>query len=301
MHRLLLLFTFLTIHFLSFSQYSWDYGAGLGASNYLGEMGGNAGSAKGFLSDLKLSQTRFSGNAFLRYKIFQWLAVKGSVSYVRIAGADSLSANYGRIGRNLSFRNDIIEAALNAQLFFFDIPDLGGSYRYRNDFRAYMFAGVAEYYSDPKANYNGQWIALRPLKTEGVPYSATGFTFPVGIGFFFTLEKKLRLGWELSWRKTFSDYLDDVSTTYVDPSTFEDPMAIILANRSADVTKDDPIYAKQYEPGQKRGNSKDKDSYITTTINLSYVMRGKSSFYRSHYGSVFGGKKFKKRRIRAKF
>ncbi len=61
------------------------------------------------------------------------------------------------------------------------------------------------------------------------------------------------------------------------------------------------LLLKNYTPGSKRGDPSHNDSYMTTSIYYSYVLRGKSSFYKSKYGSVFKRSKYKKRKIRAKF
>lgn len=286
---------------IAFSQYYWDWGIKLGASNYLGEMGGSDGSRKGFINDLKLSKTRPAGGIFLRYKATRIISGKVSLNYARISGDDALSTNIGRHERNLSFRNDIFEFGLEGQFSLYDIYDFGGS-RTRNDFKTYVFSGVNGFYHNPKANLKGEWLALQPLKTEGQikPYSPYGVSVPMGIGFLFTIDKKYRIGWEFAWMKTFTDYLDDVSTTYADPDVLGDPVAITLANRTNEITTDKSSLA-QYVPGGKRGDPTHNDAYMYTTVNLSYVLRGKSSYYQSKYGSIFMGKKFKKRRSRAKF
>lgn len=292
----------LTCPALAMAQYNWDAGVSLGASNYLGDMGGDELTRRDFVSDMKLSETKFAGGLWARYKINPQFSVKAGFNYLRISGADSLSQNYGRYGRNLSFRNDIFELTTEAQYFFYEINDLGRTYRYRNDFRAFVGIGFSGFMHNPMTLYQDQWVALRPLQTEGVSYGKFSFAVPATIGFYFTLDKRYRIGWNLSWRTAFTDYLDDVSTVYADPNTL-DPTAAELANRSDEnpVVFSDPVYLAQYTPGNKRGDPSHNDSYISTTIDFSYVLRGKSSFYRSKYGSLFKGKKYKKRKFRAKF
>ena len=288
---------------ISVAQYNWDLGINLGAANYLGDMGGDELTRRDFISDMKISQTRLAAGGFVRYKISPLIAVKGSINYLRLKGADSLSDNYGRYGRNLNFRNDLIEASAEAQFFFYEINDIGRTYRYRNDFRAFAGIGFAAFMHNPKAEYNGEYVALRPLKTEGVEYGRFSFAVPLSAGFYFTLDKRYRIGWNLSWRTAFTDYIDDVSTTYADPATLGSPLAVELANRSDEnpIVLNDPVYFAQYMPGEKRGDPTHNDSYLSTTVDFSYVIRGKSSFYRSKYGSIFKGKKYKKRKFRAKF
>ena len=302
MRRLLVILSLSSLPFLGFGQYLWDFGVHAGASNYLGEMGGKAETRKDFIADIKLSKTQFAVGGFARYKFTPIISAKLGLNWNRIAGADYLSTNPGRVGRNLSFRNDIYELELTGQFFFVDIPDLGNTYRYRNDFRMYAFVGVAAFYHSPKTYYNGAWTPLRPLKTEGVTYSPVGVAVPLGIGLYFTIDKKHRIGWEFSWRTTFTDYLDDVSTVYVDPADLTSAEAVALANRRDELgTMAGVPDRDNYAVGSKRGDPSHNDSYMTTSINYSYIIRGKSSFYRSKYGSIFKKKKYKKRKIRAKF
>ena len=286
----------------SYSQYLWDFGVHAGASNYLGEIGGKSDTRKDFISDIKLSKTQFTVGGFARYKFNPIISGKLGLNWNRIAGADYLSTNRGRAGRNLSFRNDIIELELTGQFYFVDIPDLGRTYQYRNDFKMYAFVGVAAFYHNPKTYYNGEWTALQPLQTEGVKYSTIGAAVPLGIGLYFTIDKQHRIGWEFNWRTTFTDYLDDVSTVYADPSALTSAEAQALSNRRDELGNDPDVASRDnYITGKKRGDPSRNDSYLTTSVNYSYVIRGKSSFYRSKYGSIFKKKKYKKRKIRAKF
>jgi hypothetical protein len=251
---------------------------------------------------MKLSKTATTLGAFGRYKVNNFVSAKLAADWVRIGGADNLSTNRARAGRNLSFRDDIFDMELTAQVFFIDVPDLGHTYRYRNDFRMYAFVGVGGFYYNPKTLYNGSWVALRPLETEGKKYSSMGLSIPAGLGLYFTIDKKHRIGWEFNWRTTFTDYLDDVSTTYADPATLSSAESIALANRRGELGNVSYVAdAKNYLPGMKRGDPSHNDSFLTTSINYSYIIRGRSSFYRSKYGSIFKHKKYKKRKIRAKF
>ena len=298
----------------AFSQYKWDFGGNVGAANYLGEIGGKEKTRRDFILDLRLSQTRSAVGGFARYKMNPDIYIRGSLGWYRISGADHFSTNPGRAGRNLSFRNDIYEVSVTGQYIFYDISDLGRTYRYRNDFKAYIFTGIGGIYHNPKANYNGSWVALQPLHTEGQgivagapkPYSKIQFVIPGGAGFYFTLSKIYRIGWEFNWRTTFTDYLDDVSTNYVDPLALQSETAVALANRNPELGNYDPktdniAYKDNYLPGSKRGDPTHNDSYLTTTINFSYALKGKSKFARSKYKTFFKGKKFVKRTIRAKF
>lgn len=285
------------------AQYKWDFGPSLGASNYLGEMGGKEKTRRNFVSDMKMAETRLDLGGFARYKIDRRFSVKAELSYLRIKGDDALSSNTGRHARNLNFRNDIFELAVTPQITYYENNDLGSSYKFRLGFKAYAFVGVGVFHHNPKAYYKGDWIPLQPLHTEGVNYSLWQFNVPVGTGFYFTMKKKHRIGFEYNWRICFTDYLDDVSTKYIDPSKLGSAQAIALANRTGELGNSIPGDVKGFfKPGAKRGDPSHKDTYMTMCLNYSYVIRGKSNFYRSRYGSFFFKKTRRKvRKIRAKF
>lgn len=301
MRKLFYIVFFACLPGISSAQYSWDFGGALGVSNYLGEIGGDEKTRRDFVMDMKLSQTRWVFGGFARYKFNNLLNFKGSLTYARIQGSDNLSTNRGRRGRNLSFRNDMFEGALTTEVNFYQVNDVGSTGRYRVDFRSYGFLGIGGLYHNPKAEYQGKWYALRPLKTEGVDYNKVTFTVPVGAGFYYTYKRKYRIGLEVGYRTSFTDYLDDVSTNYVSAEELgNDPIAIELANRRDEIDGTDVPHPNHYSPGNKRGDPTHNDGYFFTTINVSYVMRGKGSFYRNKYNFVFGNKR-KKRKTRAKF
>jgi hypothetical protein len=306
MRKTILLLSILSLPVIVSAQYRWDFGVKLGAANYLGDIGGGKGTRRDFVPDMKMPETRYAGGLFARYKVLPKISIQGGFDYGRIQGDDKLSANPARHNRNLNFKNNIFELNLMGQYFFYEIQDLGHTYSYRNDFRAYVGGGVAVFHHNPKTLDGG--VALQPLMTENVQYSLFQFSVPAQIGFYFTINKKYRIGWDLTWRTTFTDYLDDVSGKYADPKVIG-PEAAKYANRSTELNLT-PAEQKQYgvwtdDSGvlhhNKRGDPTHKDSYLLTTINASMAIRGKSSFYKSHYGGAFKGKKYKKRKFRAKF
>ena len=303
MKNIFILTFILGFSLISKAQWRLDYGLSVGVSNYLGDIGGKEKTRRDFVADMKMAKTRWNFGGFVRYKIKPKLSLKLALDYLRIEGDDKLSSNPARNTRNLNFRNDMFDLGLTGEYFFYENNDLGNTYRFKNGFRAYIFAGVGAYYSNPKANYHGEWVALRPLQTEGVSYSPIGLNIPVGLGFYFTFSKKHRIGFEYNYRTTFTDYLDDISGTYASTSGMA-PDAAALSNRTGELGASvDPNFAKNFVPGSKRGDKTHKDSYMTMSLSYSYVIRGKSSFYRGHYGGFFGKKRGhgKSRKIRAKF
>ncbi|MEZ4722063.1 MAG: DUF6089 family protein [Flavobacteriales bacterium] len=305
MLRATLLYTCLTTALLlshsSKGQYALDAGFNLGFANYLGEIGGGAGPARDWIFDLKLDQTRWNPGGFVRYRLDYNFAIAASLNFARLQAADSLSENPNRFTRNLHFRNDIVELATTAEYYFFSQPDVGRTGRYLLDFKAYVFAGIGMFYNNPKANLNGQWIALQPLKTEGQskPYSKMQACIPLGIGLFYTFSRVHRFGWNLSWRYTFTDYIDDISGQYPDPATL-DGNALLLSNRTSEVAND-PLavdLAQYYVKGGVRGNPDSKDSYLLMSFTYSYVFRGSSKSFGHRKNYLYGRKRGRAGRAR---
>jgi hypothetical protein len=292
------------------AQYDWDIGGHLGGANYLGEFGGKEKTRQDFVWDMKLGQTRWAVGAFGRRKLNRNFSINAGLMYFRLQGGDHLSTNPARVGRNLSFRNDMWELYARPEFTLFQDNDLGGRGRYRTDFRLFAYVGVAAYLSNPKGqiNHTGEFYKLRELNTELADYGSIGLAIPAGLGFHFTMKRRHRIGWDFGWRTTFSDYLDDASTVYADPALLPGGaggLAAELANQTdyiygPNAAEPNPGEALNYVQGSKRGDSTHNDSYLTMTFTYSYVLRGQSNFYRSRYNWMRGKKRIG-RKSRAKF
>ncbi len=296
MKRITLVFALLVFSLAGKAQYSMDFGINLGGANYLGEIGGSSGESKPFLLDLSPKQTNFAIGAFYRYNFTRNLGAKISFNYARISGADSLSTEPTRLGRNLSFRTEMFEFILTGEYTFFSYNDMARRSRSRVDFSSYAFggAGVLLYY--PYAQAGDKWYYLRPLATEGIENSYDEMTIvvPLGIGASFTFNRKVRLGVEFGYRFTMTDYLDDVSTDYAYDSELPFEESIAFANRS------DEAFARgnsdlpprgAYQAGSPRGNPDGNDGYLIGQISLSYVISMQNAFGRSRYKSVINRRK----------
>jgi hypothetical protein len=136
-----------------------------------------------------------------------------------------------------------------------------------------VFGGIGLCYFNPKAqDADGNWTALRPLRTENQdkPYLPLTLTMPFGVGFRMGISKMWRVGIELSYVKTFTDYMDDVSTVYANPADLSTE-AQYFANPA--------VGNPSFDPGQKRGDPNQKDAYyhmnIVVTRNLTYKDYGR--------------------------
>lgn len=300
MRSLLLFLLYISLSSQLQAQWLWDFGGTLGASNYLGDIGGNAKTRQNFVSDLKLAKTRWNTGFFVRNKWHPFMSWKFAVDYIRLEGDDKLSSNPGRMYRNFNFKNDIIDVSYTMEYFFFTDNDIGNTYRNRNSFRAYIFAGAGVFYSNPKSLYRGEWVAMQPYASEGVQYKKIVANIPMGVGFYFTFNRKNRFGFEIDYRKTFTDYIDDISDKYPStPPASEYEQGLVL--RTTELNRADNIGAyDSHTWGMKRGDAKHKDSYVTINLTYSRVIRGKPSFYKMHGGGFFGPKR-RGRIVRAKF
>lgn len=241
------------------------------------EAGGFAGIST-YFGDLQ--QVRFEKDeahpaygGFLRYRPSPRWAFKAQFYKGQISGSD---ANYTGLNirkRNLSFRSPVLEAGLQAELSLARFGE-------RESFKAspYIFSGASLFYFNPQAPFNGTWVPLQPLGTEGQglpeypePYKLVQVSIPLGVGFQFAVAQAVFFGFELGFRKTFTDYLDDISANYPDLALLasHNPMAAELSFRS-------PEYTGQELPlpsGEVRGDPDALDMYFFGGITCSVVIQ----------------------------
>jgi hypothetical protein len=136
------------------------------------------------------------------------------------------------------------------------------------------------YNFNPKAEMNDDWVELRPLGTEGQgsglksapkPYSLLGVSIPFGMGFKFHAFGRLGVSIEWGMRKTYTDYLDDVSTTYADPDVLfatQGLVAVELADRS--LVNPGPV-----NTNRQRGNETNRDWYSFAGLTITYKIQPK--------------------------
>ncbi len=285
---IILILCFITSN-LTFSQSSsrwkrmrYEVFYGLGATNFLGELGGANREGTNFVRDLEFAMTRPLFSLGVRYRITETIATKTMLSYGWLRGDDKLTNETYRHYRNLAFRSPIAE--FSNQIEYAIIREKQG-HRYNlrrvrglKGFKTntYFFVGFGVVYFNPKNKFDGKWYALQPLGTEGqglVPtrkkYSRISMCIPYGIGFKYGLNRRLNIGLEFGARKTFSDYLDDVSTTYFDNQMIREAKGDVAAYLADPSDGTHPNWTAAY---QQRGDAKDKDSYMFLILNLTYKL-----------------------------
>ncbi|MDX5325335.1 MAG: DUF6089 family protein [Bacteroidota bacterium] len=227
-----------------------------GGTNFIGDVGNYA---------FHLPRNFVVGGSY-RFQFDGHYALRGNFSYGMVENDDATSSWDWRKERNLSFRSRIIEASLVGEFNFF--PYVTGSDEFWQT--PYIFGGVGVFSFDPETEYEGEWIKLQPLGTEGQgtsvnpegKYSRSGLAFIFGMGYRLSLARNVSMTLETGFRTTSTDYLDDVSTVYADRSVLaaeNGELSAILSDRSFDQSE---------KTGQPRGNAQNNDWYIYTGITI---------------------------------
>jgi len=242
----------------------WHVNVTGGLSNYAGDL-----QAKPFTFD----QSFFAFGAGAQYDITRNFSLTSNISLMEVGAADKYNRSNLQF-RNLSFQTNIIEWNLLGEYTFFDMT--------RSKISPFIFGGIAVFHFDPYAfDSSGNKIYLKPLSTEGEglpeypdrkPYNLTQFAIPIGAGIKFRITDNIVLAYEIGFRKTFTDYLDDVSTRYIDKGTLlaeKGPKAVEMAYRAGELKGGNPNYPAD---GVVRGGSRYKDIYYYTGIRLSIAL-----------------------------
>ncbi len=276
---------------------------GFGMANFLGELGGRNQIGSPFLWDFEISQTRPAVHLAYRYYLARQQALRGRLTYGILAGNDNTTTEMFRQNRNLSFKSDVFEFSLVYELHLYR-EELGHMYDLRgvkgtksSRFGLYFFLGVGGFYFDPRAQFNNSWVRLKPLSTEGqgLPggaeeYDNFQFCIPMGFGIRRAFTKNWSGGLEVQYTKTFTDYIDDVSTNYYDNEVLLQERGEVAAYLADPSLGTNPELASQTNTGEQRGDEKDLDAYLFLKFTADYKL----------YRYKSGSKKYRARIRRAK-
>jgi hypothetical protein len=230
----------------------------LGTANYKGDLQDKV---------FTFNDAHLAGGLGFSYDLSNRVALRAGFKIGKISADDKNGPNKAR---NLNFTSQITEGDIDLQYF---ITPMG-----LHSLSPYVFAGVALYHFDPYTyDSTGHKYYLRYLSTEGEgfvpgrkPYHITQIGIPFGAGVKLWLSDNINAGFEVGFRKLFTDYLDDVSTTYVDAATLSanrGTKAVELAYRGDEVKEGSPVYPAA---GTQRGNSVNKDWYYFAGFTLSF-------------------------------
>lgn len=260
--KVVLLLTSFSFIFCAFSQ-NLDLNIYGGVMNYGGDL-----QAKGFT----LKQSNLTMGIGLAYKLHPQVAISATYLYGKIEADDKIT-NPSLANRNLSFTSSINEGSLRLEGDLWAVPE-------QKKFTPYAFAGVSVYSFNPYAyDSTGKQVFLQPLGTEGQglvqypdrkPYSLTQFAIPFGVGFKYALSPQVNVGAELSFRKLFTDYLDDVSTTYADTALLaaaHGPYSPYFSFRGDELKP-----PQDFTINAQRGNPKFNDNFYSVAIKLSFSL-----------------------------
>lgn len=251
----IMLFFFSFVHL---SAQTHQVGVFLGGSNYVGDL------VSGIV---EMRETHGAIGAFGQLGLHPYLSFRVSATYGNISGSDVNNDRPDLQSRNLSFQSSILEGSF--QLIGHILAD-------KKKFDPYVLVGISAFHFNPKAFYEGEWVELQPLGTEGQElvfggerkYNRLQLAIPMGGGIQFHTEGGLIWGLEMGYRKTFTDYLDDVSTVYPNRSVLLEnrgELAVALSDRSGEFLGD----ASFKEEGTGRGGADYKDGYFFVGIMAS--------------------------------
>jgi len=242
-----------------------EFGIGVGLGHYFGDLNTNAA----------LNRPKFSGGIFFIKQFNNYIGLRISGDYAFLGYSDIYSKNETQLRRNLSFNTNIWELAVQGDFNFFKFVP-GDPYY---GFTPYITLGIGAFSYDPYAFYQGQKVFLRPLGTEGQgttaypdrkPYGTMALCLPFGVGVKYNWNDRMNIGFEIVHRFTNTDYLDDVSQTYVGADKFpplpdgNPSLGFLLQDRSYETG--DVIGIE----GRQRGYPKQKDQYIMAEITVSF-------------------------------
>jgi len=223
---------------------------GIGATNFLGDLGGANQNGTNGIKDFNFPAIRPDANVGFLYRLTNSIDLKTNLIFAELAGNDKYTKSPYRNDRNCNFRAPVIE--FSEQLDYSLLNAFRSGHRYKLSgvkgmntlgFDLYIFAGIGVFFYNPQGQYlDNKWYGLKPLCTEGEglvsgkkKYSLFQASIPFGIGFKYAIDKDWSIGIEYGIRKTFTDYIDDVSTVYADPIVLaaeNGPIAAKLADRS---------------------------------------------------------------------
>jgi hypothetical protein len=246
-----------------------EFGIGLGAGQYFGDL-----NTRGRLNTPKLA-----ASLFFRKNFGNYIAMRIGASFAQLGYSDQYNThNTYMYSRNLSFNSKVWELSLQGDFNFFRF--MPGEPEF--SFTPYITIGAGVFSYDPYAYLRNEKIFLRPLGTEGQgnslypdrkQYSSMGISIPFGGGIKYALNERMNIGFEVLHRFTNTDYLDDVSKTYVNPSVFppnpdgSPSNGLLLSDRSYEIGE--PIGV----PNRQRGNSQQKDQFITAIFHLTFNLQ----------------------------
>lgn len=263
-----------------YNPLKFEIGAGVGSMNCITDIGGANGDNGHYINELRLKNFKSNVSLYAGVTFHNFIGARLQGTWGQIRSADSdikpttFNANSRKI-RNLSFRSNIYELSLLVE--FHPLLLINPA---ENKFliEPYITAGFGAFSFKPQTQYNGEWVDLKPLHTEGEGfpeykgvsnYKLFQTNIPVGIGVRYNIAPRLNISLEYLHRILFTDYLDDVSSRkFIKPAAFDKNLSPVFAadakalyNRSKDV-----------RISVRRGNPNNNDTYMSLSVKVGLVL-----------------------------
>jgi hypothetical protein len=289
----------------SYSQFTagnyFEAGVSVGPMIFLGDLGGHAGLGTPFLKDYNMNATKLAYSLYVAAHPSELIGIRLSATFGAVEGDDSYIKNKGgeevsRLDRNLNFKSNITEANLmfevSPTVIFEDDPTDTW-----HRIRPYGLLGIGVFHFNPMGAYVDPntsattWVFLQPLHTEGEGfvagrpnYSLTQLEIPMGFGLKYYVSDNVNMALELVYRKTFTDYIDDVSTTFVDPAVLAANLPPGTAQIAIAMSNKSPLQGipgSNYNPGDKRGDPTQPDAFFTLGLKVGIRFGQKNNYTES--------------------
>ena len=257
-HRIKLIFIVAFVFSLSTKAQQFkpntEIGILLGSSYYLGD-----------LNTIHFNQPSAAAGLIIRKNVDKRFTYKAEVMYLNIKSDERNSEDTIAKNRGLHFKSPIYELSGQVEFNFLPFQPENPLYTWT----PYVYTGISIFHFNPQAeNKNGEWVDLQELGTEGQgttlfpdrkKYSLVQYAIAMGGGVKIAVNPSFNIVLEYGIRKTFTDYLDDVSTTY--------PGDLLDMSNEANFMSDP---SETYQLGEQRGNPDKKDWYSFAGITLSF-------------------------------
>lgn len=265
----------------------YEAGISVNAMNCLTDMGGKKGIGTKFLKDLNIGKTHLSGGIFFSASYKNAVALRLEGTFGQISGNDNVLIGITdiakeRFNRNLNFRSYITDVTamleLHPMYIFIDWP--------AKDIQPprvspYIVGGIGYFSFNPQTKQGNNYVDLQPLSTEGQGfaeypdrpvYKLNQLNIPLGAGFKYEMGPLMNLRAEVVYRTTFTDYLDDLSKTYIDPALFDK----YFGAGSQKAINARALYDQQIEKRAvidgRRGKPTNTDGYFTACLKFSVII-----------------------------
>jgi hypothetical protein len=266
-------------------DFLFETGISAGLMNALTDLGGTAGGGKKGMKDINFCNNQVCAGFYGLVNFRSMASLQLQYTHGRIRAFDSILHNNnnpstGRYERNLSFESAIDELALSFQLYPINIISKAEKPPLLSPF---ISMGAGLFHFNPRAYLNGASYELHELHTEGEGFAEypdrknyTLFqpTWLIGSGLRFELSPTVNLRMEFEYRVLLTDYLDDVSTSYIEPKLFKKylPAGTVLAAYLLNDRRGELDPTHEPSAGDKRGGPNQNDSYFNLEIKLGIVL-----------------------------